>query len=98
MKHDVITAKLTTHIPVDRNDRESVDNAYEIADRMCDDASLVGQATMETRLNRVTVPEPTTPELESGPVVPETPDAEPLDNGLDIPENLCRTSEPAAAE
>ena len=91
MKHDVIIAKLTVNIPVDRDDRESVDNAYATADALLASVPKPIQATMETRLNRVTVPEPE-------PVVPETPDAEPLDDGLDIPESLRRTSEPAAAE
>ena len=96
-KINVITGKLTCHIAVDRSDRESVDKVYEIFDRMCDDASLVGQASIETRLNRVPAPKPapeaSEPALDPGPT-------EPAADGLDIPERLRRAPkpEPAAAE
>ena len=57
-KIDVITVKLTCHIPVARSDRESVDKAYAIADAWADEAATLGQTSCETRLNRVSAPEP----------------------------------------
>ena len=93
-KIDVITGVLKFHIPVDRNDRNSVTAAYALADGLLGAAPESWQATLETRLNRVAAPEPE-PKA-SDPVVPEAPDAEPPDD-LDIPDNLRRTTEPAAA-
>ena len=57
-KIDVITVKLTCHVPVARSDRESVDKAYAIADDLGDKAALLGQTSYESRLNRVPAPQP----------------------------------------
>lgn len=86
-KIDVITVKLTCHIPVNRDDRESVDAAYATAHGLCVAAEDLGQTTWEKRLNRVPAPKP----------APQDPDIAPgaaLDAGLDIPDNLRRTAAP----
>ncbi len=57
-KIDVITVKLTCHIPIDRNDGNSVDEVYGIAQGLCIAAEGLGQTTWEKRLNRVPAPQP----------------------------------------
>ena len=92
-KIDVITVKLTCHIPVNRNNRESVDTAYGMADGLIENAEILGLTTADKRLNRVTAaPEPTAPEPE-----PEAAElvAAPPDN-LVIPDNLRRVSKSKA--
>ncbi len=86
-KIDVITGVLKFHIPVDRNDRNSVTAAYALADGLLGAAPESWQATLETRLNRVAVPEPE-PSLAS---ISGADD-------LDIPDNLRRTAAAEAAE
>lgn len=92
-KIDVITVKLTVHIPVDRDDRKAVAAAYKLADSLCEAGDAIGEtAAYEARLNRVPAPR-SAPE-------PKAETTEPPDDGLDIPERLRRTAEtePAAAE
>lgn len=92
-KIDVISGILKFHIPIDRNDRKSVNAAYAAADRVLAAAPAGAQATMTTRLSRVPAPAP----------APEASEPEPKsedDGGLpDMPENLRRVprAEPAAA-
>ncbi len=57
-KIDVITVKLTCHIPVDRDDRKSVDKAYATADDLCIAAERLGRTIWEKRLNRVPALQP----------------------------------------
>ena len=78
-KIDVITVRLTVHIPLDRASSGAVLDAYKRAEGLLDFCSNVGESSMEKRLNRVPAPKP-------------------ADDGLDIPEPLRRTAEPAAAE
>ncbi len=80
-KIDVITVKITCHIPVERDDRESVDEAYHNAERLWLAAESLGQTTWERRLNRVPAPKP----------LPQ-PTTE-ADDGLDVPDNLRRTAD-----
>ncbi len=89
-KIHVLTVKLTCHIPVDPGNVTSVQLAASLAVGLRETGEKLGQTTLDTRLNRVAVPEP-----EPAPVVPEAPDAVPPDN-LDIPDNLRRpTPRPA---
>ena len=94
-KHDVLTVKTITHIPVDPGDMDSVEQAVLRAEHLGTVAKGLGQTTTETRLNRVPVPEPEPETTE--PVVPEAPEDEPpeiIDDGprrpddLDIPDHL----------
>ena len=91
-KIDVITVKLTVHIPVDPGDIDSVQETARRADALLRYSEGHGIASIETRLNRVPAPKP----------APEATEAEPkpADDGLDIPEPLRRTAETetAAAE
>jgi hypothetical protein len=81
-KHDVITAKLTCHIPVDLADPDSVRVAAERTKALLKAAKGFGQASMpKPCFGRVPAPEP-----------------EPADDGLDIPDNLRRTAQTEAAE
>lgn len=94
MKIDVITVKLTCHIPVNRDDRNAVDEAYAIADGLGDGAAALGQTSYEARLNRVTAPEPkSVAEPVEGDL--DTPESKPKrDDDLDVPPNLRRTGGP----
>lgn len=89
-KIDVISGTLKFHIPIDRNDRGAVTAAYAIADGMLAASPKSYQATLATHLNRVIAPAPE-PQ-------PELATNDPADDGLDIPDNLRREPEPAAAE
>lgn len=57
-KINVLTVKLTVDIPVDPGCLRSVQDAAGHAEGLVDAANEIGRATMETRLNRVTAPEP----------------------------------------
>ena len=94
-KHDVITVKLTCHIPVNRDNREAVDAAYATAQGLCIAAEGLGQTTWEKRLNRVPAPEPAQPAPEPELTAHTTA---PAGDGLDSPDFLRRTAEPEAAE
>ena len=84
-KINVLTAKLTVHIPLDPGDIDSVLQAADWVERLRAHAASMGETTVETRVARVTAPEPE----------PKAP--EPAADGLDIPESLRRTAKPAAA-
>lgn len=92
MKINVLTVKLTCHIPIDPADAVSRDEAGKDAEGLIALAADIGlgQPVVEVRQNRVTAPEPK-------PEAPEAAD-EPAEDehDLDIPDNLRRT--PAAAE
>ena len=94
-KIDVITVKLTVHIPVDPGSVDSVQEAADDVEQLLAHGNGLGQASIETRLNRVPAPEP---KAEASEPEPEAND--PADDNLDIPESLRRTAEtePAAAE
>ena len=80
-KIDVITVKLTVHIPLDRADAESVVEAYKHAGHLLTYCSKHGcQASKEQRVNRVSAWE-----------------TKPADDGLGIPDNLRRTAETETA-
>jgi hypothetical protein len=89
-KVDVLTVKLTVHILLNPGDIDSVQEAARHADALLRYSAGHGTASMESRLNRVSVRE----------IQPPEPEPEPADDGLDIPDNLQRTAEtePAAAE
>ncbi len=57
-KIDVITVKLTCHIPVDPGGVDSVQAAARHSEELSYFASEFGETTVETRLNRVPAPEP----------------------------------------
>jgi hypothetical protein len=89
-KIHVITVKVSVHIPVDPSSHASLDTAAGVIAVICAHAETVGFGTViDSRLNRVTAPEPE-PE-------PELPEVAPAEN-LDVPPNLRRTAEPKAAE
>ena len=46
-KHDVITVKITCHIPVHRNDSDSVDGAYEAVRHLRITAEGLGETIWE---------------------------------------------------
>ncbi|KKM85125.1 hypothetical protein LCGC14_1292140, partial [marine sediment metagenome] len=81
MKIDVITVKLTVHLLVDPGDIDSVQEAARHADALLRYSTTHGTASMESRLNRVSVHEIQPPAAE-----PEPEPAEPADDGLDIPD------------
>ena len=80
-KIDVITVKLTCHIPVDLGDLVSVQLVASLADGLRVAGTKVGQTSIETRVNRVPEPEPVveSPEAVAAGVPP-------------IPHNLRRTA------
>ncbi len=57
MKIDVITVKLTCHIPVNPGDVGSVQNAAGRIERLAATAAALGETIIETRVARVTAPE-----------------------------------------
>ena len=67
-KIDVITVKLTCHIPVDPGDMVSVQFAASCAEGLRVAGEKLGQTSYETHINRVTAPEP-----EAGTPAPVTP-------------------------
>ncbi|KKK55054.1 hypothetical protein LCGC14_3078430 [marine sediment metagenome] len=80
-KHDVLTVKTITHIPVDPGDMDSVEQAVLRAEHLGTVAKGLGQTTTETRLNRVPAPEP----------APEASEpTEPAADGMDFPDGLDR--------
>ena len=99
-KINVLTVKVTVHIPVDPGDVESVNTVAVGATHLHAAAAALGEATMESRLNRVPAPKPapeaSEPALDPGPTEP------PDDDGLDIPPALDRRGDtpsgPPAAE
>ena len=101
-KIDVITVKLTCHIPVNRDNREAVDAAYATAQGLCVAAEGLGQTTWEKRLNRVPAPAPAPVAAEpvEGNLDPPESKSEAPDDGMDFPDGLDRRpeSETAAAE
>ena len=90
-KHDVITVKLTCHIPVDPGNVTSVQLAASLAEGLRDAGEKLGQTTTDYRLNRVAAPEP---EPEPEPSLASISGAD----DLDIPDNLRRTAAAEAAE
>ena len=90
-KIHVLTVKLTVHIPVNPGSPDSVKRAADQADALRAAGSIVGETTVDWRLNRVPAPKP-------APEASEPEPTESADDGLDIPENLKRTTETAAAE
>ena len=91
-KIDVLTVKLTVHIPLDRADATAVLDAYKRADGLLAFCSNVGKATMDWRLNRVPAPEPKAEASE-----PEPEALEPAADNLDGPSFLDRTDPKMAA-
>ncbi len=65
-KIDAITVKITVHIPVDRNRRASVEDAYDKAEGLIQDAQKIGffSTDPDLRIDRVTAPEPPSDGLE----------------------------------
>ena len=57
-KIDVLTVKLTCHIPLDPGSVASVQFAASVAEGLRDAGEKLGQTSIETRLNRVSAPEP----------------------------------------
>ena len=102
-KINVLTVKLTVHIPHKPGSMLSLHDVTDAIEGLRRYAAELGQTTIETRLNRVSVreiqPPAPAPEASEPALDPET-FAEPPDDGLDIPEHLRRTPapEPAAAE
>ncbi len=91
-KINVLTAVLKVDIPVDPSSLTSVQNAATQAQRLREAANRIGRTTVETRLNRVSAPEPkSAPEGDH----PETGASAP--DNLDIPDNLRRVPKPKAA-
>ena len=98
-KIHVLTVKLTCHIPVNPGDVMSVQEAANYAEILHGAGEDYGQTTVETRLNRVPAPEPAPEASEPEPKSEDDGFDPQPDDGLDIPDNLRRTSpEPAAAE
>lgn len=89
---NVLTVKLTTHIPVDLKDAETVVYAAKCAEGLLAHCKAHGWlASMpEPQVSRVSAPEP----------AQEAPEPAPPDDDLDIPPGLDRRAEtePAAAE
>ncbi|KKL55643.1 hypothetical protein LCGC14_2253350 [marine sediment metagenome] len=94
-KINVLTVKLTVHIPVDPGSVDSVQEAADDIEQLLAHGNGLGQASIETRLNRVPAPKPA-PEASE----PALAANDPADDNLDIPERLRRTAEtePAVAE
>ena len=57
-KVNVLTVTLKVDIPVDPGSVRSVQDTAGQAERLREAANRVGRATMDTRLNRVSAPEP----------------------------------------
>lgn len=55
---DVLTVKLTVHIPIDSGQSKSVENAAKQAEALLEDARKSGDATMTTAYGRVGAPVP----------------------------------------
>ncbi len=87
-KIDVITVKLTVHIRIGTSNRKALEEAYDTAEGLIEDAGGLGffATDPELRHNRVTAPEPKA--------------SDPAADNLELPENLRRTKKPeqAAAE
>ena len=85
-KIHVMRHKLQLDIEVDPTSYDSLDHAAGVVTSINAHVAGLDHATlkiMDSRLNRVSAPEPNT---------------EFVDDGLDIPDNLRRTTEPEAAE
>ncbi len=92
-KINVLSVTLKVDIPVDPGSLCSVQDAAGHAEGLYDAANEIGHATMETRFNRVSAPEP-----ESEPKEDEPEYVAAVRAALDIPDNLRRVSKPKAAE
>lgn len=57
-KINVLTVTLKVDIPVDPGSMRSVQDTAASAERLREVGNKIGRATMETRLNRVSAPEP----------------------------------------
>ena len=91
-KINVLTVTLKVDIPVDPGDVDSVQEVAGHAERLGTVARELGETTIETRLNRVSAPEPKSePEGDE----PETGASAP--DGLDIPDKLRRVPKSKAA-
>ena len=99
-KIDVITVKLTCHIPHELGDIVSLHDATDAIEGLRRYAADLGQTTIESRVARVPAPEPKPEASEPKSDDPRVSTTESAADGLDIPERLRRTAEtePAAAE
>lgn len=89
-KINVLTIKLTCHIPVDPGDPLSVAFAASCAKGLREAASKLGETSaLDTRLNRVPAPEPT--QNAPGPV-PEAPESDPPTGSTSRPTWSARES------
>lgn len=101
-KIDCLTAKITVHIPVDAGDPVSVTAAANNAQGLLRKAYDIGQATIETRFNRVDAP-PTEPEPEpkvedkTDPHAPESTATEPASEEERDPHAVPRELQRAAS-
>ncbi len=89
IKINVLSITLKVDIPVNPGSVRSIQDAAGQAERLREVGNKIGRATMETRFNRVSAPEPKSE--------PETAEPAPPDD-LDIPDNLRRVPKPAATE
>ena len=90
-KIDVLTVKLTVHIPHELGDALSLHRATDAIEGLCRYAADLGETAIDVRVNRVSAPEP----------AQEASKPEPAGDGLDTPDNLRRVpkrDESAAAE
>ena len=94
-KINVLTVKLTVHIPVNLAVWATVERAIKDAGVLLEGCTVYGQASMEEpRVTRISAPEPAQEAREPEPTEPAA------DDDLDFPAGLDRRAEtePAAAE
>ena len=84
-KIDVITVKLTVHIRIGTSNRKALEEAYDTAEGLIEDAGGLGffATDPELRHNRVTAPEPKA--------------SAPAADDLEPPANLRRTAKAQSA-
>lgn len=77
MKINVITVKLTVHIPIGPSNRKALEEAYDTAEGLISDASDLGFFATEPELrhNRVTAPKPGPNPTPKAPEAMPDPDA-----------------------